>query len=374
MAPSDPEFSGTSDRLAGLCRRAAACRVCFDSEELAAAEVDVAQPRWVGTGYWTSRPRIILLLINPGSGKAHQSNAELRRLLQQFRSGRISLDSIFDFQRQDISSWGRGRFMSLYFDFLGLEIDKVGLANVAWCAERNDNYPDWMLSECFHRHTADLLRILKPDIVLLCGDKAQAFATKVRDVAPQVRILSTPHYAARLSNQEMQERLSRIRQELGSVDAVPKLSLRALPESEGKGIERRAQLQSDPGKRPSKDAATNRAAEIAHQLGMQWHTKVASGRYLQCKTAEPDIHIIVFHRYGRDCVGVEGVRRARQRVLGRLEEWQSIGLHQHQKTTASHKSAATFIAEFPPQADGSLDAVLHDVYRQLVLLLGESGD
>lgn len=120
----------------------------------------------------------------------------------------------------------------------------------------------------------------------------------------------------------------------------------------------------------STHSAERRAAEIARQLGIRWHSKVASGRYLQCRTTQPNIHIIVFSRYGRDCVGVEGVRQGRETVLQRRDEWLKIGLSQHQKSADSHKTAATFMIEHSPQPDGTLHPSLHSTYRRLVETLG----
>jgi hypothetical protein len=100
--------------------------------------------------------------------------------------------------------------------------------------------------------------------------------------------------------------------------------------------------------------------------------RVASGRYLTQRTATPNLHVIVFHRQGRDCLGVEGVRQARNWVLERSNDWRRIGLIAHQTSPDSHKTASTFIIERPPKADGSLDPEIHTTYRQIIEMLGRA--
>ena len=361
--------------FAALCRRAVAC---FEAGALKPALVDRAQPRWVGPRYRSATPKVVLLLINPGSGKGHAPNATLRELLRGFEAGEVDLGRIMEFQKRDIPRWGRGGFASAYLDRLGLDLESVALANVAWCAERDDRYPGWMLSRCFERHTADLLRLLEPDAVVLCGAAAQAFSARVGRVLPAARLVPAPHYAARDSRAKMDADLSAVRAVLRSLGAMSGRAGAAPSAGPGPAPEREAEtrrprmLVARPaaGGAPPAAAGAARAAEIARSLGMSRHSKVASGRYLRSRTTTPNIHVIVFHRHGRDCVGVEGVRDTRERVLRRRDDWSRLGLAQHQKSDASHKSAATFIAERAPQPDGSLHPELVAVYRELVRRLG----
>lgn len=348
-----------------LCKRAVSCRACFESMPLQPAVVDLAQPRWVGPGYWTSQLRVIAVLVNPGSGKNHSSNFRLRDLLRGFRAGEVELDAILDFQRGDMPSWGSGRFAAYFFDELALDIDRIAFANIAWCAERDDQYPSSMLASCFRRHTDDLLKLLNPHVVLLCGGAAQDFSATISRSLPNARIILAPHYAARYSSIRLKEELAAVRSALKAFNGPHRRQAEKISSAVDKTA--RPDIISRP-----KYAAAERSAEIARQLGMPVHGRVASGRYLRCKTIIPSVHIIVFHRHGHDCVGVEGVRQSRESVLERRADWHKIGLIAHQKAPDSHKTASTFIIERLPGPDGSLDPAIHSTYRELVAMLGKT--
>jgi hypothetical protein len=140
-----------------IFRKAVACRDCFTRLGLGleAALIDVAQPRWIGEDYWGSALRTLIVLVNPASGKGthDRANEVFRRLIQAYgdRSGAIT--PVFDHQKSEIPRWEDGKFSALYFDGFGLRFSDIDLANIAWCAERNDEYPKYMLDTCFQRHT-----------------------------------------------------------------------------------------------------------------------------------------------------------------------------------------------------------------------------
>ena len=54
--------------LDGICRKAVSCRSCFSDFNLFPADVDIAQPRWVGPQYWQSHKKLVVIMLNPGSG------------------------------------------------------------------------------------------------------------------------------------------------------------------------------------------------------------------------------------------------------------------------------------------------------------------
>lgn len=363
--PQDLGACNPTNDFESLCQRAVSCRACFDSMPLKPAMIDLAQPRWVGPGYWTSELRVCAVLVNPGSGKNQSSNVRLRDLLRGFRAGEIELEAILKFQRTDMPNWGNGRFVAYFRDELRLDIDKIAFANIAWCAERDNHYPSAMLVSCFGRHTDDLLKLLDPHVVLLCGEAVQDFSAPILKSLQNVRIIPAPHYAARYSSVRMQDELNAVRSALlacgvPSLDEVENLTF--ITGSSGR---------SDIASRPIYSAA-ERSAEIARQLGLPVHSKVASGRYLRCKTAIPKVHIVVFHRHGHDCVGVEGTGPSREPVLERHEDWHRIGLIAHQKSPDSHKTASTFIIERVPGSDGSLHPALYATYQELVDMLGKT--
>ena len=148
--------------LESLCHDAVACRVCFNRHGLRSAYVNIAQPRWVGPQYWSANPRIVILMLNPGAGKSHEENKFFKKILWQFKERQAKLCDVFDYQKADMPNWGRGKFWAFYIEGLGLPIDEIAFANLAWCATEGDKYPRRMLQECFERHTFGLLKFLKP--------------------------------------------------------------------------------------------------------------------------------------------------------------------------------------------------------------------
>jgi hypothetical protein len=193
-----------------LCREAVRCRHCFGKDSnLTAATIDIAQPRWIGPDYWCSPRRILILMLNPGSGEARRDSAdqEARRLIAAFRYGAGSLQEILKHQREDMPRWGRGgRFLPFYTVRLGLSCNELAFANVAWCATLGNKYPRKMLNACYSRHTRRLLSILKPHVVLLSGGPVHKFKAEIENLLPSVHIYPMLNHAHRKKrNYESQE-------------------------------------------------------------------------------------------------------------------------------------------------------------------------
>lgn len=103
------ESPSNRDDLVTLCRNATSCRVCFDPgapKMLKAPIVDIAQPRWIGDGYWAASPRVVIVGINPGAGKGRHdaANRQARELIAAFRDHTRSLVDVFARQRLDTST------------------------------------------------------------------------------------------------------------------------------------------------------------------------------------------------------------------------------------------------------------------------------
>lgn len=216
-------------QLESLARTAVKCRACFDQGWVSAPLIDIAQPRWVGPGYWTARQRIAVLALNPGSGKYRENRGgtrpetadeRARRLLHSFADGTTPLEGIFDHQTQDMPNWGRGRFKSFFFHRLALDINATAFGNIAWCASQGDKYPPIMLRACFQRHTKELLRILNPHVVILSGDKAHKFRTEVQGLLPTARIECTIHYGHRKGYDREEAEVTRLLAALASGASV----------------------------------------------------------------------------------------------------------------------------------------------------------
>ena len=198
-------------------RTAANCRRCFEPSSglnVRSAQIDVAQPRWVGPDYETSKRRVLLLMLNPGAGASRtEKNAEFRDVLRGVRSGTREFSTLLDFIRDDIFDWGRGRFIDFIHD-CGLSLDNIALANVAWCATSGDEYPKEMLRTCFALHTCSLLRGLAPTTVVLGGILVWPFATSVSAILPAAKVIKTIHYANRGSKQERTAALRQVQSEI----------------------------------------------------------------------------------------------------------------------------------------------------------------
>ena len=199
-----------------MARAAVGCRVCFETLRIAPPIVDIAQPRWVGPNYWVQSPRILLMLLNPGSGEGYNEVADqsFRDLLVAFREGSGTLDSVLRHQGDDMPRWGRGRFSSFYLDGLGLELDEVAFANVAWCATRGNQYPKSMLDNCYSRFTDRLLEILRPDLVVLSGTNTHPFRDLVQQRLPESKVITTLHYAHRKGRAAEEDETCRVKEEM----------------------------------------------------------------------------------------------------------------------------------------------------------------
>lgn len=201
-----------------LARRAVGCNACFVDGRLQRPLVDIAQPRWVGPGYWSARPKVCIVALNPGGGSDRHAAAN-RAFLAQLRAFRDSgqgLAAVMEHQARDMPNWGRvaGRFTRFYFEGLGLDPQDVALANIAWCATSGDKYPDWMLGNCFRQHTGPLLKHLAPDVVLLSGSKTHRYAQAVAALLPNAQVLPMLHYAHRESPARELAELQRVREVL----------------------------------------------------------------------------------------------------------------------------------------------------------------
>jgi hypothetical protein len=214
--------------MVDICRAAVGCSECFkDGSRLRRGFIDVAQPRFIGTGYWTSAQRILVLMINPGKGRDDEDHRLGAVRIREFGSGQDVLAEIFQRQRDGLHKWGK--FMSFCSGSLGLKVDGLALANVAWCSTNGNDYPPWMLNECFNRHTERLVRLLSPDEILLGGSDLRRFRERLKQAAPSARVILTPHYAHRKSREYERQEAQRIQSELGEL-GIPPANIRGASE------------------------------------------------------------------------------------------------------------------------------------------------
>lgn len=197
-----PEKSNVQSmkKLDEICRKAVSCRSCFSDFKLSPADVAIAQPRWVGPKYWQTHPKIIVIMLNPGSGNFRNDNSAktARDLLNDYRRGNRSLQEVFDSQRADMVNWGRGRrFLNFLEKSLGFDLRMIALMNFAWCATKNNEYPLPMLNSCFSKFGIPLLQSLEPNVVLLCGSNIHRFSIRTQHCLPNAKVILTLHYAHR---------------------------------------------------------------------------------------------------------------------------------------------------------------------------------
>lgn len=185
-------------RFCNVSLQAVRCNVCFVGSGLKRPTVDKAQPRWIGPGYQKGTPRVVFMLLNPGSGngRSDRADATFRDLLHRFSSGENLLDAIMDHQRADISNWGRGRFIK-FLNLASLDIDNIALMNVAWCATAQNNYPPLMLRTCLEKHTLCALTALEPNVIIILGIEAHRYASQIKATLPDTRVIRILHYAHR---------------------------------------------------------------------------------------------------------------------------------------------------------------------------------
>ena len=195
-------------------REAVRCDTCFEGQSgIQRSGIDIAQPRWIGRGYVTAVPKVLILAINPGSGgkRADYANADgpFTRLLKGYRDNRTDIDAVFDHQRRDMPNWGR--FIPFHIGRFGLRLDNIAMANIAWCGTEKDRYPSWMLSNCFEKYTGRLLLLLEPNLVLLAGVAAHKYGSAVQRLLPAAKVEQVLHFSHRKGRAAEDNDVARVR-------------------------------------------------------------------------------------------------------------------------------------------------------------------
>ncbi len=186
-----------------IMRGAAGCNRCFDTiPGLERVALGLPKPRWIGSRYWVTRPRVVIVLINPGDSSklGDEWNRRERNLFEAFLNGG-DYEELRDYFRLRREEELRGTtdarpVFSWYESTFGLAFEEIAQINMAWCAARGNKYGR-MLARCFERHTAPLLQALEPDAVLLSGTSVHAFEPKIQSLLPGARIQKILHYAHR---------------------------------------------------------------------------------------------------------------------------------------------------------------------------------
>jgi len=124
-----------------ICRETIACNHCFHSGYVRRSFVDIAQPRFIGTGYWQARQRNLFLFVNPGAGHSSAEDIQMRKDLHAFHDGHLKLGELFARQRNYMPRWGRNGSFLRYFNEIKVNLDDIALLNVAWCGSEGEFLP-----------------------------------------------------------------------------------------------------------------------------------------------------------------------------------------------------------------------------------------
>lgn len=178
---------------------------------LTRSKVDIAQPRWIGPRYYTAKPKILIVLINPGAGATRRDDQDLKfnTILREYNAGGIGIHPVFDHIRGDMVNWGK--LLSFCIRGFGLDLDEIAFANIAWSGEAANQHPSRMLDKCFNRHTQILLKILSPTLVILGGGDAARFKPRIETLLPNTKLVCVLHYAHREGKAAQSEDEARVR-------------------------------------------------------------------------------------------------------------------------------------------------------------------
>jgi hypothetical protein len=137
---------GTIAAVEDLFKKSMNCRSCFENGISVTANIDIAQPRLIGKNYFSATPRIMVIALNPGAGNSaekRKANKAFSQYLYSYRDGTKTLAELFSFQAEYMQQWGTppGRYLRFYCDGIGLTLNDIAMANIAWCADANNTYP-----------------------------------------------------------------------------------------------------------------------------------------------------------------------------------------------------------------------------------------
>ncbi len=204
-----------------IFKSAMGCRDCFVKGLADPAYLNLPQPRGIGREYFSSHPKVAMVLLNPGRGDNPEhrlTNDRHKAVLEDYMTSRMQFGEYLKFERSLMDDWGkpRGRFLK-FIDFLGLSLDKIAVVNLAWCADSGNKSPTRMLSNCFDRHTSRLLEALAPQVAILSGAKTRRFGDRVRGILPDCEVQPTLHYAHRMGKEAENRLLKPLRDWLQSM-------------------------------------------------------------------------------------------------------------------------------------------------------------
>lgn len=195
------------------------CRKCFDMRMAEPALIDIAQPRFIGKDYFKTDHRIMVVCKQPGVGNKpehRELNKRFRKILYEYKNGKVGLEELFAFQAKAMKTWGNrpGQFTEFYITGMGLKLNHIAFANIAWCASKSDKTWKGMLNQCFGLHTGRLIKEIGPDLVILSGFKTHSYGRDIKNILPKCKIIKTLSYAHRKGEAKGNNELKKVKDEI----------------------------------------------------------------------------------------------------------------------------------------------------------------
>jgi len=127
--------------LDDLFRKAMRCNACFESGHIARSFIDIAQPRWIGSGYRLAKPRVLIMMTNPGAGENRRDDEDSKfgDALRRYSANQTDILPVFDHQFKDMANWNK--LLSFYVDGFGVDIQEIALPMSHGAALRKINIP-----------------------------------------------------------------------------------------------------------------------------------------------------------------------------------------------------------------------------------------
>ena len=98
----------------------------------------------------------------------------------------------------------------------GADLDSVAIVNVAHCPVPQNKYSNKLLSACWHKRTARLVKILKPKIIVAQGKIVFCLLNKL-NIDQSVTILEGVHHASRLSKEVKKRLFNKVRKKIAAL-------------------------------------------------------------------------------------------------------------------------------------------------------------
>lgn len=191
---------------------AGSCNFCFESiSGLKRSPYGIPKPRWIGERYWQTRPRVVIVLIQPGAAKNWDDERRIkeRQLFEEFyRTGNYDVIRNYFIDRYNAERNGdeEDKPFTWYETVFDLVFEEMAQINMAWCSTSSNIPSDkegkgikkQMLMNCFNRYSKDLLSDLEPDAIILGGKgDLSDFVNPLREAFGANRVQLVDHYARR---------------------------------------------------------------------------------------------------------------------------------------------------------------------------------